>query len=175
MGGSPLSRKVERKSIRTSSACNKHLFFRQQAPISPFSIAQQINEGGKGERDSVNKSEINSRSALWSCRQVIKALLSSIFDLHQGFLILSNFSLCLDRWVGCTAAISTQPFSAGIVIGKLHSCICICAGFDHLCSQQSTQSSSKWHHLQRCRYLELQQDKLHQNPLENMLFWALLL
>lgn len=93
------------------------LFFRQQASISPLSISQQINEGGKGERNSVNKSEINSHSASWSCRQVIKGLLSSIFDLHQGFFILSNFFLCLDRWVGCTAAISTQPFSAGILIG----------------------------------------------------------
>lgn len=119
MGESPLSREIGEVEYQNQQ-CLQNLLFRQQASISPFSISQQINEGGKGERNSVNKSEINSRSASWSCRQVIKGLLSSIFDLHEGFFILSNFSLCLDRWVGCTAAISTQPFSAGIVIGKLN-------------------------------------------------------
>lgn len=147
--------KSREEEYQNQQCLQKNLSFSQQASTSPFSISQQINEGGKGERNSVNKSEINSHCASWSCRQVIKGLLSSIFDLHQGFFILSNFSLCLDRWVGCTAAISTQPFSAGIVIGKLHPCTRVCAGFDHLHSQQSTQSSSKQQHLWRCRYLEL--------------------
>lgn len=139
--------KSREEEYQKQHCLQQHLIFSQQAPISPFSISQQINEGGKGERNSVNKFEINSRSALWSCGQVIKGLLSLIFDLHQGFFILSNFSLCLDRWAGCTAAISTQPFSAGTVLGKLHPCTLICAGFDHLHSQQNTQSSTEQQHL----------------------------
>lgn len=141
VAGSHLCRREE--EYQNQQCLQQHLFFRQQAPISPCSISQQINEGGKGERNWVNKSEINSCSAWWSCRQVIKGLLSSIFDWHHGFFILSHFSLCLDRWVGCTAAISTQPSSAGIVIGKLHPCTQIRAGFVHLNSQQNTQSSTK--------------------------------
>lgn len=66
-----LSRMVKGRAAGNCSTCNN--IFGQQALIHPFSFSQQINERGKGERSSVNKSEINCHNALWNWRQEIKA------------------------------------------------------------------------------------------------------